>query len=132
MCWRQKLRALWLRKGDKKTKIFHMVANFNRRNNTVDSLVVNGSLSSNSTEMREHIAQFYNRLYLEQLSWRPNLDGLTFTSIGDDEILCVSLLYVNIYTLLLVNDWKYHILYKILLINFRIFAILSCFYLRFC
>jgi hypothetical protein len=74
-----------LREGDKNTKIFHLVGNSNRRNNTMDSLVVNGSLSSNFAEIREHIVQFYNQLYLEQFSWRPNLDGLAFTSIGDDE-----------------------------------------------
>jgi hypothetical protein len=74
-----------MREGDKNTKIFHLVANSNRRNNTVDSLAVNGSLSSDFTEIREHIVQFYNQHYLEQFSWRPNLDGLAFTSIGDDE-----------------------------------------------
>lgn len=92
------LRALWLREGDKNNKIFHMVANSNRRNNTVDSLV-NGLLSLKSRKIREHVVQFYNRLYLEQLSWRPNLDRLTFTSIGDDEILCVTI----------VCKHKYHI-----------------------
>jgi hypothetical protein len=46
---RQKSMALWLRKGDKSIKFFHKVANSNRRNNTVNSLFVSGSLPSNST-----------------------------------------------------------------------------------
>lgn len=29
--------------------------------------------------------QFYIKLYLDQFSWRPKLDALSFTSIGDDE-----------------------------------------------
>jgi hypothetical protein len=51
----------------------------------VDSLVINGSMSSDSTEIREHIVQFYKRLYSEQFSWRPKLDGLSFFSIDADE-----------------------------------------------
>jgi len=45
--------------GDKNTKIFHQVVNSNWRNKSVDSLVINGSISSDFTEVREHIVQFY-------------------------------------------------------------------------
>ncbi|XP_059428690.1 uncharacterized protein LOC132162467 [Corylus avellana] len=38
---RQKSRALWLREGDNCTKFFHQVANSNRRNNSIEQLVVN-------------------------------------------------------------------------------------------
>jgi hypothetical protein len=47
--WRQKSQTLWLGEGDKNTEFFNRVANSNRRNNTVESLLVNGSLSSYST-----------------------------------------------------------------------------------
>jgi len=50
----------------------------------VDYFVVNGSMSSDSTEIREHIVQFYNQLYSEQFSWRTNSDGPYFNSIGVD------------------------------------------------
>jgi hypothetical protein len=40
---------------------------------------------SDSTEIREHIEQFYKQLYFEQLSWRPKLDGPFFNSVGADE-----------------------------------------------
>jgi hypothetical protein len=59
MSWRQKSKALWLREGDKNTKFFHQMANSCRRNNIVDSLMVNGSLSSDPIEIRELIVQFY-------------------------------------------------------------------------
>jgi hypothetical protein len=41
--WRQKSRIRWLKEGDKCTKFFHQVANANRRNNSIESLVVNGT-----------------------------------------------------------------------------------------
>jgi hypothetical protein len=48
----------------------------------VVALVVDGSLSSDSIEIREHIVQFYFQLYLERFSWRPKLDHLSFNFIG--------------------------------------------------
>ncbi len=42
VCWRQKLRALWLREVDKNTKTFHKIANPNRYCNTIEKLVING------------------------------------------------------------------------------------------
>jgi hypothetical protein len=53
----------------------------------VDSLVVNISMWSDSTKVREHIEQFYNRLYYKQFSWWPKLDGLSFHVIDAVERL---------------------------------------------
>jgi hypothetical protein len=44
--WRHKSRVLWLKEGDKCTKFFHWIANSNRRFNAIESLSVNGSISS--------------------------------------------------------------------------------------
>jgi len=44
--WRQKSRVLWLKEGDKCTKFFHQIANSNRKSNSIESLSVNGSISS--------------------------------------------------------------------------------------
>jgi hypothetical protein len=33
----------------------------------------------------EHIVQYYNQLYPEQINWRTKSDGLSFNSNGADE-----------------------------------------------
>ena len=45
--WRQKSRVLHLKEGDANTRFFHRMANSNRKINGIESLMVNGTLSSN-------------------------------------------------------------------------------------
>jgi hypothetical protein len=63
--WRQKSRVLWLREVDKCMNIFHRMANFSRRRNTIDSLMIDGTISTNRLEINEHIVQFYKKLFTE-------------------------------------------------------------------
>jgi hypothetical protein len=77
--------VLWLKEGDKCTKFFLRMVNSNGRNNSIESLVVNDSVSTNHAEIREHIVQFYDNLYIEQFSWQSKLDDLSFDSIGEVE-----------------------------------------------
>jgi hypothetical protein len=60
--WRQKSRSVWLKDGE-------MVTNSNRKNNSIELLLVNGLVSSNQPAIREHIMQFYDKLFSEQFSW---------------------------------------------------------------
>lgn len=83
--WRQKSRALWLKEGDKNTKFFHRLANSRHKFNQVDSLSINGEVSRNPRETQEHIVHFYKNLYVENCSWRPRVEGLSFLSIDEDE-----------------------------------------------
>jgi len=53
--WRQKSWVLWLREGDKCMKFFHVMANSNRRRNTISSLLIDGPISSYSSDISEHI-----------------------------------------------------------------------------
>jgi hypothetical protein len=61
----------------------HKMANSNIRKNSIDSLLTDGTISTNRLEISEHIVQFYKNLYTEQFSWRPLLDGLSFDSIDE-------------------------------------------------
>jgi len=81
--WRQKSRALWLREGDKNTKKFHRLANLYGRHNSVEPLVVNGNMTSDSIE--EHIVNFYKQLYVELYNWRLKLAVCSFLSTDVDE-----------------------------------------------
>jgi hypothetical protein len=83
--WRQKSRVLCLRVGDKCIKFFHKVANSNRRNNSIEQLLVNDTVSSDQLEIRDLIVQFYDNLFTEWFNWGPKLDGLPLDSIGKEE-----------------------------------------------
>lgn len=74
--WRQKSMVLWLREGDNNT-----LANSHRRNDLVESLVVNGNMRSDSVATKEHSVNFYKQLYSEQHIWRPKFNDLSFISI---------------------------------------------------
>jgi hypothetical protein len=76
---------LWLKEWDNNTKFFHRVANSHHRYNHVESLRINGAMSNNSLEIKEHIVDCYNELYTKQSTWRPRVDGLSFTSIDVEE-----------------------------------------------
>jgi lipocalin len=66
---------MWLREGDKNTKKekekkdIHRVTNSYWRNNLVDSLVINRSMSSDFNEINEHIGK-------EEFVEGANTDGL--------------------------------------------------------
>jgi len=83
--WRQKSGALWLKEGDKCTKFFHRIANSNRRSNSIESLSINGSISSDQQVIRDHVAQFYKSLFAEPFNWRPKMDNLVFDNLDAGE-----------------------------------------------
>jgi hypothetical protein len=79
--WRQKSRVLWLKEGDKCTKFFHRVGNSNRRSNSIESLSVNGSTSSDQQVIRDHVALFYKSIFAEPFSLRPRMDNLALDTL---------------------------------------------------
>jgi hypothetical protein len=83
--WRRKSRVRWLKEGDKCTKFFHQVASANMRNNSIESLIVDGSSTLDPTCIGEHIVKYYESLFSEPLSWRPRLDNLEFDRLNGEE-----------------------------------------------
>jgi hypothetical protein len=82
ICWRQKSRALWLQEGDKNSKFFYRLANSHLNANSIAKLNIDGILSSDQDEIRDHIASFYEHLYMETGYSRPLLDGMQFSAIS--------------------------------------------------
>jgi hypothetical protein len=69
------------------------VANLNRRNNFIEALTVVGSVSFDQCVIREHIVQYFDRLFSEQFNWQPKLDDLVFDSIDVEEALGLESLF---------------------------------------
>ena len=61
------------------------MANANRRNNSIESLIVDGLPTSDPAIISEHIVGYYDSLFTEPLSWRPRLDNLEFDRLNDME-----------------------------------------------
>ena len=61
------------------------MANSNKRYNTIESLNINGSLSSNPAAIRDHAVNFYESMFAENMPWRPRLDDLAFESLFEVE-----------------------------------------------
>ena len=56
--WRQRSRIQWIKNGDKNTKYFHRMATTNKRINTIESLKINGELSSEPAEIKNSMLIF--------------------------------------------------------------------------
>jgi hypothetical protein len=85
--WRQKSRALWLQEGDKNSKFFHRLANSHQIANSIAKLSIDGNMSYNQDDVRDHIASFYEHLNTENDYSRPLLDGLQFSAISDEDAM---------------------------------------------
>jgi hypothetical protein len=79
--WRQKSRILWLKEGDKCTKFFHTMANSNRRRNSIDSLLIDGTIFTNRLEIT--MSSFIKSCLLSSLVGRPVMDDVSFDSIDE-------------------------------------------------
>ena len=61
------------------------MANSNKRFNSIDTLLIDGSLSSNPAAIKEHAANYFESMFTKSMSWRPRLDDLVFDSLSVGE-----------------------------------------------
>jgi hypothetical protein len=61
------------------------MANANRRNNTIESLSIDGVVTNNQANIKNHVVRYYESLFTEHYSWRPMMDNLGFDSLDAGE-----------------------------------------------
>ncbi|CAN0888133.1 Transposon TX1 uncharacterized 149 kDa protein [Linum grandiflorum] len=74
--WKQKSRDDWIRLGDRNTKYFHRLANFNRRRNHIDEIEVEGCVVEGQSNVANAAVNFYEKLYKEPTTVRAFAFGL--------------------------------------------------------
>ena len=83
--WRQLLRELWLREGDRNTGYFHRMATAHRRRNSLDRIKINGVWLSEEQEVRTGIADAFKQLLTKDLEWKADIGGLNLNQISQQE-----------------------------------------------
>ncbi|XP_072088687.1 uncharacterized protein [Arachis hypogaea] len=77
MHWKQMSRSRHANEMDRNTRYFHNIASARRRNNRIESLVINGMLVRNQARIKIAIRDFYKCLYHQEASPRVTFrDGL--------------------------------------------------------
>ncbi|XP_016185823.1 uncharacterized protein LOC107627508 [Arachis ipaensis] len=75
--WKQMSRSWHANEMDRNTRYFHNIASARRRNNRIESLVVNGRLVRNQARIKVVVRDFYKHLYHQEASPRVSFrDGL--------------------------------------------------------
>ena len=87
--WRQKSRALWLKKGYNNTKFFHRMTNARKRGNFISSMTIRGVRLDNEEELKEGIGSYFKSLFEESLVRRPDMESVLFKTLDslDNETL---------------------------------------------
>ncbi|GKV14959.1 hypothetical protein SLEP1_g25757 [Rubroshorea leprosula] len=87
--WQQKSRKMWIKEGDANTKFFHRSVNGRRRRNEICSITVEGKQLTRVTEIKEGVAEYFQKLFTEEVWQRPKLDEMGFKQISqtDNEFL---------------------------------------------
>ncbi|KAJ9707979.1 hypothetical protein PVL29_000172 [Vitis rotundifolia] len=83
--WRQHSRELWLKEGDRNTGFFHRMANAHRRNNSLDSIKINGVWLTEDQEVREGIVSAFQQSFSEEPGWRADIEGLQLNQLNSRE-----------------------------------------------
>ena len=85
--WRQKLREIWLKLGDKNSKFFHLSTIIQRRRNNIDAIKKeDGSWISDPKHIRQLFLENFKLQYThEEVNFPSHLEHLLLPCITEDE-----------------------------------------------
>ncbi|XP_025689692.1 uncharacterized protein [Arachis hypogaea] len=90
--WKQMSRSTHAKDMDKNTRYFHNLASARRRNNRIDTLIINGRLIRNQARIKIAIREFYKDLYHQERSPEMGFrDGLV-ERISDEDSSALEML----------------------------------------
>ncbi|XP_020959932.1 uncharacterized protein LOC110263243 [Arachis ipaensis] len=92
MHWKQMSRSRHAKEMDRNTTYFHKIASARRRNNRIESLIINGRIVRNQARIKVAIQDFYKRLYHQESSPSVSFrDGLV-NRLGREEAKALEVL----------------------------------------
>ncbi|GKV22991.1 hypothetical protein SLEP1_g32784 [Rubroshorea leprosula] len=83
--YRQKARKAWLKNGDANSKYFHRCIKSRQRRNEINCIEVNGNQLVGVQEVKDGIANHFQKLFQEENWVRPVLDGVDFKHITSQQ-----------------------------------------------
>ena len=83
--WRQKLREVWLKEGDRNTGFFHKLANSHRKRNNIDRICIGDQWLTGKEEVKFCIVKAFKELLGDPGGWRASPEGLNFFRLNDLE-----------------------------------------------
>ncbi|XP_025702613.1 uncharacterized protein [Arachis hypogaea] len=90
--WKQMSRSRHVNDMDRNTRYFHNIVSARRRNNRIDTLVINGRLVRNQARIKVAIREFYKDLYHQEDSPIMHFrDGLV-VQIGEEDAMALEVM----------------------------------------
>lgn len=80
----QKSRARWIREGDVNSKYFHSLLRYRRKRSFLQLLDGRGRLMEDVSVVKSTIETHFQNSFVEHISNRPVLGGITFKQISDE------------------------------------------------
>lgn len=92
---------MWLKEGDKNTRLFHTQASLGKKNSSIHRLRVNGFDCDGTVQIGYHAANFYKVLFTEDKCWSPllNLNMQKVLNTEEAGSLCCAFQNLRFYVL---------------------------------
>ena len=82
---RQKARSRWIQESDCNSRYFHLLISANRRNNSLEGVMLDGTWIDEPHKVKEEVKVFFSQRFQEPDYCRPRLDGINFQTINQHQ-----------------------------------------------